>query len=235
MKEVREFIIKNQDKKYLDFSTSIGASSNKKRLGVRVPLLRNYAKTLSKKYSLDYLITNIGEDFYEEVMLKGFIIGNYNLSFSELVKYINYFLPKISDWAICDTFVSGLKISQKYSNELWEYLNELLNSDDEFTVRFSLVMILNYYINDEYKEKIFKLIENVKLDKYYVKMANAWLISYMFINYFDETIQFISKSKLDSFTKGKAITKAIESLKINSDKKEILRKIRSRIKENEEN
>lgn len=235
MKEVREFIIKNQDKKYLDFSTSIGASSNKKRLGVRVLLLRNYAKTLSKKYSLDYLITNIGEDFYEEVMLKGFIIGNYNLSFSELVKYINYFLPKISDWAICDTFVSGLKISKKYSNELWEYLNELLNSDDEFTVRFSLVMILNYYINDEYKEKIFKLIENVKLDKYYVKMANAWLISYMFINYFDETIQFISKSKLDSFTKGKAITKAIESLKINSDKKEILKKIRSRIKENEEN
>ncbi len=92
-------------------------------------------------------------------------------------------------------------------------------------------MILNYYINDEYKDKIFKIMDNVSLDKYYVKMANAWLLSYMLINYFDETIQFINNSKLDNFTKRKGITKAIESFRISDENKKVLRIIRSRIEE----
>ena len=229
MKEVKLFLKRNQDQKYLDFSDGIGASSNKIRLGVRIPLLRDYAKTLSKNYSIEYLMNNIDEVYYEEVMLKGFIIGNFKLSFDELVYYIDYFIPKISDWCLCDTFVSSLKITKKYLKKLWDYLQIKLNSNDEFTVRFALVMILNYYINDEYKDKIFKVISSVKLDKYYVKMANAWLISYMLINYFDDTIYFIGNSKLDSFTKRKAITKAIESFRISDNNKRILRKIRSRI------
>ena len=229
MKEVKDFLIKNQDKKYLDFSDGIGARSNKIRLGVRIPLIRDYAKYLSRNYSLNYLLENIEEVYYEEVMLKGFIIGNYKLSFKELTSYIDYYLPKISDWAICDTFVSGLKISKKYPKELWEYLIKKLNSKDEFTVRFSLVMILNYYINDEYKDKIYQIIESIKLDKYYVKMANAWLISYMLINYFDDTVNYLKNSKLDNFTKRKGITKAIESFRISEDNKRILKTIRSRI------
>lgn len=230
MKEVKEFLKKNQDKKYLDFSDGIGACSNKIRLGVRIPLLRNYAKVLSKEYSLDYLMDNIEEVYYEEVMLKGFIIGNYKLTYDELVKYIDYFLPKITDWAICDTFVAGLKITKKYLNEVWEYINSKLTSKSEFTVRFSLVMILNYYINDEYKNRIFNIIDNVKLDKYYVHMANAWLLSYMLIKYFDDTIKFLNGSKIDSFTKRKGITKAIESTRISNENKNILRKIREKIK-----
>ena len=231
MKEVKEFIIKNQDQKYLDFSGSIGAVSNKLRLGVRIPLLKDYAKSLAKEYPLDYLLKEIDEEYYEEVMIKGFIIGNYKLEYSELIKYIDYFLPKISDWCICDTFVTGLKNSRKYLDELWDYLISKLDSNDEFTVRFSLVMILNYYINDEYKDKIFMITESIKQDKYYIKMANAWLISYMLIKYFNETINYISHSKLDSFTKKKAITKAIESYRVSDENKRILRNIRSRIED----
>ena len=230
MKEVKDFIKKNQDKKYLDFSDGIGASSKKIRLGVRIPLLRDFAKYLAKNNSLDYLINNIDEVYYEEVMLKGFIICNYKLSYEELVYYIDYFLPKISDWCLCDTFVAGLKITKKYSNELWDFLKNKLNSDDEFTVRFALVMILNYYINDDYKDKIYDVIDSIKQDKYYIQMANAWLISYMLINYYDDTVRFISKSKIDNFTKRKAITKAIESYRITDEQKIILKKIRERIK-----
>ena len=61
-------------------------------------------------------------------------------------------------------------------------------------------------------------------------MANAWLISYMFIYYFDDTINFINHNKLDSWTIRKGLTKAIESYKITDDNKRILAKIRERIK-----
>lgn len=61
-------------------------------------------------------------------------------------------------------------------------------------------------------------------------MANAWLISYMFINYFDDTINFIKSNKLDTWTIRKGITKAIESHKVSSDNKKILGKIRANLK-----
>ena len=57
-------------------------------------------------------------------------------------------------------------------------------------------------------------------------MANAWLLSYMFINYFDDTIKFIKTNKIDEWTLKKGISKAIESYKVSDDNKKILGKIR---------
>ena len=116
-----------------------------------------------------------------------------------------------------------LKITKKYLNELWDFIYEKLQSSNEFDVRFSLVMLLNYYINDSYKDQIYEVIKNVKQEDYYVKMANAWLLSYMFINYFDETINYIKKNKIDSWTLRKGITKSIESFKLSDEKKKILK------------
>ena len=231
MKEVQEFLLSKADPKYNDFSQNLNICKNYKSIGVRIPIIRDYAKFLSKKYSIDYLINNISEDYYEEILLKGFIIGCYkNLTYDELVYYINNHLPKVVDWSMCDTFVNSLKITKKYQDKLWNLVLEKLKSKKEFDVRFSLVMILNYYINDDYKDKIYEIIDNIKLDDYYVKMANAWLISYMFINYFDDTIKFIKNSKIDNWTKRKGITKAIESFKISEDNKKKLRGIRDNIK-----
>lgn len=230
MKEVKEVLISKRDSNYQEFSDNLNLCKGHRSIGVRIPILREYAKVLSKKYSLDYLIKNIDEEYYEEILLKGFIIGNYkDLTFSELTDYIDNHLTKIDDWSMCDTFVASLKITKKYLDELWDYIIKKLDSKKEFEVRFSLVMILNYYINDTYKDKIYEIIKNVKLDEYYVKMANAWLLSYMFIKYFDDTINFIKNNKLDEWTLRKGITKACESYKINNDQKTILKKIRERI------
>ena len=230
MKEVKEYLLNNIDKKYLDFSENLNICKGIRALGVRIPVLRSLAKSLSKEYSIDYLINNIDEEYYEEVLLKGFIIGNYhNLTLDELVYYIDNHLPKIRDWSMCDTFVSSLKITKKYQNELWKYLLDKLNSKDEFIIRFSIVMILNYYINDTYKDKIYEIIKSIKNEYYYVKMANAWLLSYMFINYFSDTINFINHNKLDLWVLRKGIDKAMESFRLSSDDKKILKVIRDKI------
>ena len=230
MKEVKDYLLKNIDPKYLDFSENLNICKGRRALGVRIPQIRELAKSLSKKYSLDYLIKNIDEEYYEEILLKGFVIGSYkNLTYDELTSYIDEHLEKVIDWSMCDTFVASLKITKKYLNELWPYLLNKLESNKEFIVRFAIVMILNYYINDDYKDKIYQVILNIKNNDYYVKMATAWLISYMFINYFDDTIKFISNNKIDSWILKKGITKSTESLRLNSDQKKILGKITNKI------
>ena len=231
MREVKEYLLQHQDSKYKDFSLELNIYHNYKSIGVRIPIIRDLAKKLSKEYSLDYLTKNIDEEYYEEIILKGFIIGNYkNLSYDELIYYIDNHLSKVCDWSMCDTFAASLKITKKYQDKLWDYLLNKLESEKEFDVRFSLVMILDYYINDLYKNKIYEIIKSINRDDYYIKMANAWLLSYMFINYFDDTINFIKKNKLDKWTFNKGITKSMESFRISDDNKRILAKIRKEIK-----
>lgn len=197
-------------------------------LGIRLPVLRKYAKELISKYDIKDLICNIDDEYYEEIMIKGMLIGlGKNLNWEEGKGYIEEFVPKIDNWAICDTFCAGLKISNKYRKEMWNLINKYLNSKKEFEVRFAVVMILNYYIDSEYLLKNFEIFNNIKLDKYYVKMAVAWAISICLIKYYDETIKYLQKNlELDNWTYNKSIQKAIESYRITDVQKEELRKMK---------
>lgn len=230
MQEVKEYFLKYHDDGYVKFNKKLNVAVKKKCFGVRIPIIREYATILTKKYSLKYLIDNINNDYYEEILLKGFIIGKYqNLTYHELVNYIDKHLEDVCDWSMTDTFVSSLKITKKYLDELWPYLLQKICSKHEFEVRFALVMLLNYYINDTYQNKIYDVISMAKNEEYYVKMANAWLLSYMIISYFDDTLKFIRHNKFDQWTIAKGITKAIESKKIDNSQKEVLRKLRNEI------
>lgn len=229
--EVKDKLKENADEGYIEFSKSLAVGNDEcKRIGVRIPILRKYAKELSKKYELDFLIENVDEEYYEELLLKGILIGEYsNLEWNDLEKYIRYYVPRIYDWCLCDTFCSSLKIVKKYSDKIWALVQEYLKSSQEFEVRFALVIILNYYINEEYIEKIYEVINNVTLDEYYVKMANAWLISYCLIKEYDKTINFLkNKCKVDSWTYRKGIQKALESYRVTAKNKEKLRKLRQK-------
>ena len=221
-KKVENELKEYQDLKYLEM---FGYDDS---IGVRIPVLRKYAKELSKEYELEYLLENINENYHEEVMLKGILIGlNKELEWKELKKYIRYYVPKITTWDLCDIVCSGLKITKKYENKMWDLIQEYLKSDKEFYVRFGLVMILSYYIKDEYIDQIFKIIQDVKLDKYYTKMANAWLISYCVIKKYDKTFKFLKEdTKIDKWTFNKGIQKSIESFRVIDEHKEELKKLK---------
>ena len=225
---VKNKLLEHADEKYIEFTKSLAVGNEEsKRIGVRIPILRKYAKELSKNYDLDFLIQNIDEEYYEELLLKAILIGEYSkLSWDELEKFIRYYVPKIYDWSLCDTFCSGLKITKKYYKEVWKLILEYLNSNREFEVRFALVMILNYYINDEYIEQIFEIINRVDLDKYYVKMANAWLISYCVIKQYGKTFDFLKNDcKVDEWTYKKGIQKSLESFRVSEANKAELKKL----------
>ena len=149
-----------------------------------------------------------------------------NEDINTILKYVEKYVPKIYNWAICDTFCAGLKITKKYKKEMWEFIQKYLKSDKEFEIRFAIVMILDYYIDEQYLQKDFEIFEQIKNECYYVKMAIAWAISICLINYYDETIKYLKQCKLDNWTYNKSIQKAIESYRISDDKKEFLRKLK---------
>lgn len=217
-----------QDLKYREFHSNLCPGANN-IIGIRIPILRKYAKELISMYPLEELLENIGNEYYEEIMLKGILIGiSKEKNINKLMNYIEKFITEIDNWAVCDTFCAGLKITKKYKKEMWQFIQKYTKSNKEFEVRFAIVMILDYYIEDEYLEKDLKIFNENKNNKYYVQMAVAWAISLCIIKYYDRTVEFLksNKCKLDKFTFNKSIQKAIESYRISSEEKEVLRNLK---------
>lgn len=142
------------------------------------------------------------------------------------IKDIEKFVPKIDNWAVCDTFCAGLKIIKKYPEDFWEFIGKYLKSDKEFEIRFAIVMILDYYINDKYIEEVLEILNNIKHEGYYVKMAVAWTVSICYIKFPKRTMKFLKECNLDNFTYNKSIQKIIESYRVENEDKEILKKMK---------
>ena len=219
--DILDFLKNNKDEKYKDFSSSLIPESHE-LIGVRLPLLRNFAKKIVKENNVEEYLSNAKSNYFEEIMLQGLVIGYYNSDIQNIISLCQNFVPKIDNWSICDSFCNSLKISKKYPNEMWEYINSYINSDKTYEIRFLIVMLLSHYVDKKYLDDIFGIIEKVKKEDYYVKMAIAWLISVCYIKYPDETFNYLNRCSLDKFTYNKSIQKILESYRVSSEnKKEI--------------
>ena len=221
MINVKQDLLALKDEKYKEFQKKICPGVNN-IIGIRIPILKSYAKKNNGKVNIDA----IPNDYYEEIMLKGILIGmQKELDF----KKIKHYITLINNWAICDTFCASLKKVKNNKEKMWDFLIKYLYSQKEFEVRFAVVIILDYYMEEEYIEKVLDTLKTVKHDGYYAKMAVAWAYSLCFIKFFDKTkkeFEAIKKENPDKFIYNKSIQKAIESYRISEENKNILRKMK---------
>ena len=213
------------DEKYKQFHSSLCPGVNN-IVGVRVPVLRKYAKELTEKYNLEEILNNLEGKYYEETMLEGMLIGMVKIDTELRIQYIKKFVPKIDNWAICDTTCAGLKFTNQNREVIWNLIQQYLKSDKEFELRFAIVMMLDFYIIDDYIDLVLKELEQVKNEAYYVKMAVAWAISICFIKFPEHTQILLESNKLDNFTHNKSIQKIIESYRVDEEIKNELKKLK---------
>ena len=126
-----------------------------------------------------------------------------------------------------DTFVPALKIKDKELEVFWKFILTYLNSEKEFEVRFSIICMLDYYLIDSYIDKVIDILDNVKHEGYYVKMAIAWTLAEIGIKYNEKLMSYLKgKNNLDKFTYNKTLQKMIESYRIDLKQKEELKKMK---------
>lgn len=191
-------------------------------LGVRLPLLRKMSKQLAQLDWREYLQT-ARDDSFEEIMLQGMVIGCVNCSVEERLSHIQSFVPRIENWSVCDSFCAGLKFTKEAPEKVWNFLNPYLKSDQEFHIRFAVVMLLFYYIGEKYIDEVFIRLDKVCHDGYYVKMAVAWAISICYVQFPERTLVYLNQNSLDDFTYNKALQKITESLKVDKETKKKIR------------
>jgi 3-methyladenine DNA glycosylase AlkD len=221
-----EHLKEQVDLKYKDFNTNI-INTDKKVIGNRIPLLRQYAKEISSGDYKDYLKYN-NHNYYEESTIHGLIIGYLNLNMQDTIKMLDEFVIHIDNWATNDVVASTLKVFKKEPELGFKYINTLVNSDNPWFIRFGLVLLLCHYNNLEYIDRVLSITKRVEYDHYYVKMANAWLISMCYVKHKDKTLLMLKDNNLDKWTHNKAIQKIKESRQVSKEDKEMVDKLKKR-------
>ncbi|OTP81330.1 DNA alkylation repair protein [Gilliamella apicola] len=197
-------------------------------LGVRLPKLRKIAKKIVQ-LDYEYYLAMDNHLYFEEVMLQGMIIGEIKLPWTERSRYVKQFISKIDNWSVCDSFCCGLKFEVSEKELVWQFLQPYFASDKPYDIRFAVVMLLFYFVDDEYAQKAFTLFDQIKNEDYYVKMAVAWAISIYFRELPTLTMLYLQKNQLDDWIYNKALQKITESLKVDSSTKIIIRSMKRKI------
>ena len=218
---IKEEILKMSEPQYQQFNAKLLPGVENIQ-GVRLVNLRKLAKKIVKDDWQTFL-QKAETDFFEEIMLYGMVIGYLKTdTVEEIFPYMDTYISMIDNWSTCDSFCSGLKITKEYPEKMWSYLQSYFKSDKEFYIRFAVVMGLNYYINDEYKDRFLKQLDKIHHEGYYVKMAVAWAISMIYVSYPDETTEYLKSNNLDDFTHNKAIQKIKKSNQVTKEVKQKL-------------
>ncbi len=218
---IRQRIFDRAEEDYKKFQSGLIPGEDR-MLGVRLPHLRELAKEIAKEDWRGYLKT-AQSDYYEEILLQGLVIGYGKAEPEETLRYATEFIPKITNWAICDSFCTGLKTAKKNPKLVWDFIQPYLHSTKEFELRFGVIMMLAHFINDEYIDEVLSLLDSIRHDGYYVKMGVAWAVSVCFVKYPDKTMAYLKTSKLDNFTYNKSLQKIIESYRVDPDTKTLIR------------
>lgn len=218
--EIREQLAANADPEYKKFHQSLvpGLTS---MIGVRMPKLRQISKWAAKQeWQKDW--DELSDRCYEELMVKGILIGYGKLTHEEQEAYLKKFVPKINNWAVCDCCCSTWKFMKKDSDFWFDFLRPYLQSDNEFEVRFAVVAILDHFIEEKYLEEIFSIFDGIRHEGYYVKMAVAWAVSVCYVRFPERTWTYLEQDHLDAFTHNKAIQKTRESYRVSPEDKQRL-------------
>ncbi len=184
----------------------------------------------------------------EEHMLQGIVAGSARMSKEERVRHLDAWVVQILSWADCDCSVSSMKFMKKDQDFWYAYTTGWIakaggNGTKQlqvqpFAVRFAVVALMQYYINDEYIDRVLEIfsspcgyeasgsLQSPDEEVYYIKMAQAWALSVCFVKYRDRTLHLFEKKSMDGWVQNKAIQKCRESYRVSQEDKELLKTLK---------
>lgn len=213
-----------KDPKYAEFQSKLTPNIKKELfIGVRVPILRTYAKKIKDSKEANDFLSNIPHKYYDENMLHSLLLNeikDYNLEIS----YLEKFLPYIDNWAVCD--ILSPKIFKKNKDKLIIDIKRWINSKNTYTVRFAIEMLMSHYLDDDFNKDYLYLVANIRSDEYYINMMIAWYFATSLAKKWESALSVLENNLLDEWTHNKTIQKAVESYRITPEQKTYLKSLK---------
>lgn len=189
-------------------------------MGVRVPKLRALAKSYIKDQECQDFLVSLPHAYYDENMLHGILVSEIK-DFDTCIEKIEAFLPYVDNWAVCD--IMSPRVFKKHKKELLDRIKLWISSDQTYTCRFGLEMLMTHFLDDVFKPDYLDLVAGLRSQEYYVNMMIAWFFATALTKQWEASLPYIEARSLDDWTHNKAIQKARESLRISKERKDYLK------------
>lgn len=224
MNKIIELLQQNKDGQYADFQRKLLPTVDPEIIiGVRTPCLRNLAKTALSAEEKAEFYAQLPHQFFDENQLHCFLLSA-ETDFKQCIRLIERFLPFIDNWATCDQL--SPRIFRSCRAELLPHIQKWLHSDRTYTLRFAVGMLMQHYLDDDFKPEYLKWVCDIPSDEYYVKMEIAWYLATALCKQWQATIPYIEGKYLPVWVHNKAIQKARESRRITPEQKAYLQTLK---------
>ena len=221
---VEKRLFEMQDEEYRAFHCRLMPNVDPNTvIGVRTPELRKFAKELAKSPEAEQFLKILPHGYYEENNLHGFLIESMK-DYDSVIEALERFLPYVNNWATCDMI--SPKIFKKHLTRLREKIAEWMISEDIYTVRFGIGMLMRFYLDDEFSPDDPEAVASVKSDEYYINMMIAWYFATALAKQHDAILPYFEQRRLEPWTHNKAIQKAVESRRIDAKEKAYLKTLK---------
>ena len=223
--EIRNCLFELKDEKYKEFTLKIIPGLEPDNvIGVRTPQIAKIAKEIIKSGDYSSFLDDCPHKYYEEKGIHVAIINSMK-DYDSVIKEIDRFIPYVDNWATCD----GIKPKKAFSKNCDRLIIDAkrwIKSEHIYTKRFGIEMIMNFFLDDNFKREYNDLVASIRSDEYYINMMIAWYFATALAKQYNDTIPFIENRRLDEWTHKKTIQKARESYRITEEQKEYLKSLK---------
>lgn len=217
-----EYLKTLTDSKYKEFSDSL-VPGTEFSFGIRVPVLRKTAKEISKGNYTEFLACQKGE-YREEIMLEGLVMSLIKCDYTAMLGMMKTYADKITSWETCD--IVSFKGLKKYLPEFFADIEYFIYNENPWVVRFGFGCLLEFYLTDEYIDRVLEYVNSVDSDFYYIQMMQGWLVATAAAKCRDKAMKFLADNKLNSVTQNMAVRKIRESNRISAEDKELVKQFK---------
>mgnify|MGYP004513876013 FL=1 len=221
MEEIQKHLFELQDMAYRDFHSRLMPDIDKETvIGIRVPMLRKYAKSIVGTELAEKFIKELPHRYYEENNLHMMLITRIK-DYEKCLSEIERFLPYIDNWATCD--FPAPKCFENHKEELLPVIKRWIASSETYTIRYGIGMLMRLYLDEDFDPEYVRIVVGVKSDEYYVNMMIAWYMATALAKQWDAVIPYIEEHCMSDWVHRKTIQKAVESYRITDEQKKYLK------------
>lgn len=192
-------------------------------LGVRTPDMRAIAREVFESEDREAFLNTLPHPYYEENLIHFFVLAMIR-DFDACIRGVETFLPYVDCWPVSDQATP--KAFRKNHTKLLPYIEKWIASDHVYTARFGLRMLMNEFLDQDFKPEYLALAASKQGEDYYLKMMVAWFFATALAKRYDETLPYLEDRRLDEWVHRKAIQKALESYRVTDAHKEYLKTLR---------
>lgn len=226
MEWIDDFLREHAEPAYAAFSMSLMQDATVRVVGVRLPLLRRFAREVVKKNLWRDLWKEDSDSVFEVILLKGLVMAGARMPDEERWDYVERYVRQITNWSLCDSVCTSLRFVRKNPEESWMRLAPYWQSEEEFRQRFGVVMLLGHYILPEYIDRVLEVLAGVRPAGYYARMAVAWALSVCFVGFPEKVYALLQSAAFDPEVRSMTLRKIMESQRVSLPWKTRIRGLR---------